>query len=50
MNDTFAYGFNSKNKLDKTKLDLDKQNNDLNAEINRLYTNYSKYLQMKMGY
>lgn len=50
MNDTSNYGFNSRNKINKAQLDLVEQNNNLNTEINTLYINYSKYIQMKMGY
>ena len=50
MNDTSNYGFNSRNKINKSQLDLVEQNNNLNTEINTLYINYSKYIQMKMGY
>lgn len=50
MKDVSVHGFDAKNKIDKTQLDLDEQNNNLNAEINMLYANYSKYIQMKSGY
>lgn len=50
MNDTSNYGFNSRNKINKAQLDLVEQNNNLATEINTLYINYSKYIQMKIGY
>lgn len=46
----YAYGFITKNDLEKAKLDLDNKMSDFNTERNEFYLKYLDYTQMKEGY
>ncbi|MDO5518005.1 MAG: TolC family protein [Clostridium sp.] len=46
----YSFGFVSKNDLEQSKLDLDKEESSFNSARNQFYLNYLDYIQMKEGY